>query len=324
VAKDARWTGQSLIGPRIPIVRTTRQAPGLSIVEEAFAVTQPLAGDDAAGAPAVPPRKAPLPDTPSRNDCILVAVTNTGSAAHMVTPRLLIDCRLPVTVDLDRQRATVDEHEQIVSSRKMIKVEQEGADKRIVHARFQSAGGLPPLRADLNAEKQRDWHNDLDRSGGSAFDWGVHAVDYTRFMTGLDLEAAQAFYFHPREYTKPLACTFNFRFTTGATMIMNFLAGGSTLPDDEAPFTFFYEGGRLGLYMYDRLEVDGRTVYRAEDFDPWFEQDRIFIEAVKSGDASLILNDYHDGLSSLAPVLAGWESARRGGETIDVASFSAA
>ena len=33
------------------------------------------------------------------------------------------------------------------------------------------------------------------------------------------------------------------------------------------------------------------------------------------------INDYHDGLFSLAPVLAGWESARRQGECMDVAAF---
>ena len=62
-------------------------------------------------------------------------------------------------------------------------------------------------------------------------------------------------------------------------------------------------------------------MYRAEEFDPWFEQDRIFIEAVRSGDGSGILNDYNDGLKSLAPVLAAWESSRRGGECIDVPAF---
>ena len=52
-------------------------------------------------------------------------------------------------------------------------------------------------------------------------------------------------------------------------------------------------------------------------------QDRAFIEAVRTADPSLVLSDYHDGLSTLAPVLAGWESARRGGPCMDVAAFSA-
>jgi hypothetical protein len=37
--------------------------------------------------------------------------------------------------------------------------------------------------------------------------------------------------------------------------------------------------------------------------------------------AARLVNDYADGLLSLGPVLAGWESARRGGRLIDVRSF---
>ena len=39
VACDAVWQKQELLSPRVPIVSTTRSAPGLEIVEEAFAVT---------------------------------------------------------------------------------------------------------------------------------------------------------------------------------------------------------------------------------------------------------------------------------------------
>ena len=73
--------------------------------------------------------------------------------------------------------------------------------------------------------------------------------------------------------------------------------------------------------QYDRIEQNGETVYQAQEFDPWFEQARLFIEAVRSGDGSAILNDYHDGLYSLAPVLAGGESSKRHGECIDVPAF---
>jgi predicted dehydrogenase len=198
------------------------------------------------------------------------------------------------------------------------------AGKQIVHVRFHSPRGLPALLADVPPEQRRSWHFDMARAGGPAFDWGVHAVDYTRFITGLDFSAVQAFYHHPPEYNTPLSCSFNLRFQTGATMTVNFTAAGARVPAGEAPFTVYYAGGFLALFMYDRLEVDNEVVYRAADFDPWFEQDRVFVEAVRSGDGSGICNDYHDGLSSLAPVLAGWESARTGGELIDVAAFAAA
>ena len=67
--------------------------------------------------------------------------------------------------------------------------------------------------------------------------------------------------------------------------------------------------------------ANGETIYEADEFDPWLEQDKTFIRAVQSGDASLLLSDYYDGLFSLAPILAGWESSRRGGECMDMASF---
>ena len=58
-----------------------------------------------------------------------------------------------------------------------------------------------------------------------------------------------------------------------------------------------------------------------EAFDPWFKQDQTFIEAVRSNDGSQILNDYHDGLFSLAPILAGWESSLCNGKCIEISSF---
>lgn len=195
------------------------------------------------------------------------------------------------------------------------------ADKKIVHVRFQSPRALPVKQAEIPPDQAASWHSQMDKAGGPAFDWGVHAVDYTRFMTGLDIDKAQAFYHHPDEYSTPLSCSFNFGFENGATMVMNFTSASPSAPPGEPPFVIFFEGGYLALWMYDRIEVNGETVYRAEEFNPWFEQDRIFVEAVRCGDSSSILNDYHDGLFSLAPVLAGWESARQGGELIDLATF---
>ena len=192
--------------------------------------------------------------------------------------------------------------------------------KRVVHARFVSVSGRqegPP------PGMENHWQYQMDKAGGKAFDWGVHAADYTRFMTGLDIVKAQAFYCHPPDAIKPLSSSFNYLLSSGATMTATFVAADPTDLDNVPWFSFFLDGGRLEIYRYDRIELNGETVYRGEAFDPWFEQSRVFVEAVRSGDGSGILNDYHDGLYSLAPVLAGWESARRGGETIEVESFMA-
>ncbi len=191
-------------------------------------------------------------------------------------------------------------------------------DKQVVHVRFQYIGGLP---APPPPERKDSWWSQYDKSGGAAFDWGVHAVDYTRFMTGLNVTHAQAFYCQRPAYHIPLTSSFNFRLSSGATMTATFVSATPAGRPEEPWFTIFYEGGHLALYRYDRIEVNNETVYQGEAFDPWFEQTRLFIEAVRTGDRGLLLNDYHDGLFSLAPVLAGWASARRNGACIDVAAF---
>ena len=189
-------------------------------------------------------------------------------------------------------------------------------DKQIVHARFQSFGGLPSS----TAEGPKTWWQEMDKSGGSALDWGVHATDYTRFMTGLNVAKSQAFYCQRPAYANALSTSFNYCFENGATMTINFVAAGPG-PKGEPRFTIFYEGGCLEVHGYDRIIVNGEVYYQADAFDPWLEQDKTFIRAVQATDASLLASDYDDGLFSLAPILAGWESSRRGGECMDVAAF---
>ena len=183
------------------------------------------------------------------------------------------------------------------------------ADKSISHVRFLSCGGLPAERSDWRAS----WWNDIHKSGGAALDWGVHATDYVRFMSGLNVEQAQAIYHRTDAYSLPLSYSFHYTLSNGAAMTMTFLNTTPVRPPNEPWFTLFYEGGYLAIHGYERLEVNGETIYTAEPFDPWLEQTRCFIEAVRTHDPSLLLSDYHDGLYSLAPVLAGWESSKQGG-----------
>ncbi len=190
------------------------------------------------------------------------------------------------------------------------------ADKKVVHVRFQSYGRLPSAAG----SEAKTWWADMNKSGSRALDWGVHATDYSRFMTGLNVVRAQAFYCERSAYATPLSSIFNYCFENGATMTLNFVSAG-TSPKDEPWFTVFYEGGHLAIYRYDKIEVNGEKFYQAEEFNPWLEQDKTFIRAVQTEDASILQSDYHDGLFSLAPVLAGWESARRNGECIDLDSF---
>ena len=62
------------------------------------------------------------------------------------------------------------------------------AEKEVVHIRFQSVSQLPSLPSD-----SATWSSQLDKGGTSWFDWGPHAVDYSRYMSDLDVVKAQCF-----------------------------------------------------------------------------------------------------------------------------------
>jgi len=81
VAATAVRQQQELIAPRVPIVRTTKSADGLRIVEEAFADTEP------------PKDAAP------RNDWILVRISHTNAEERTVAPRIIVDTRMEFQPD---------------------------------------------------------------------------------------------------------------------------------------------------------------------------------------------------------------------------------
>jgi myo-inositol 2-dehydrogenase/D-chiro-inositol 1-dehydrogenase len=58
-------------------------------------------------------------------------------------------------------------------------------------------------------------------------------------------------------------------------------------------------------------EANRREEYSSRD-NPYLNEDRAFIEAIRTGDASLIRSTYSDGVRTLAVTLAADESARTG------------
>ncbi len=190
------------------------------------------------------------------------------------------------------------------------------ADKEIAHIRFQSHTNLPALSPPDNWEHRIELFNNY-------LGWAPHAIDYCRFVSGLDVVSAQAFSHQPEKYQVPVSTSCNFVMSNGATMTVSFTQVCPGGPPNEPYFLFYYEGGYLGVHSnYSHLEMNGEIVYEADDFQPWRELDRVFIEAIRTDDDTQLLNDYHDGLKTLAPLLAAYDSARQGGVVIDIDSYA--
>jgi hypothetical protein len=114
-AEGATWQKQEVLSPRVPIVRTFGAAEGLEIVEEAFAVTD------------LRQTKAP-----SRNDLILVRVTNKGTEPRRLQPRLIVDTTMAFTFLPEGGRVVVNDHETISASLKMTGMAVEKAPRRAI------------------------------------------------------------------------------------------------------------------------------------------------------------------------------------------------
>jgi len=190
-------------------------------------------------------------------------------------------------------------------------------DKRVVHVRFQQIAPYP----EQIAQNRSSWWTQMEKGGVRFFDWGVHATDYTRFMTGQDVVQSQAFLCRPDGYHNPMSSSFHYQLSEGATATLTFIEADPVGLGEEPYFKLFFEGGRIAIFGYERIELNDKVVYEAEPFDPWLAQDRTFIEAVRTSNPDILLSDYHDGIKSLAPILAGWTSARQNGTCIDLDTF---
>ena len=119
-ADDASWVEQKLYSPRVPIVQTVRRSANLDIVEEAFAVTN-LPGADAS-----PGRLQ------SRNDLVLVRVTNRSDQPQTIHPKITIDTLLDYSCKLEDQRAVINKRETVTASLPIAAVRDEKGSRHVL------------------------------------------------------------------------------------------------------------------------------------------------------------------------------------------------
>lgn len=163
-------------------------------------------------------------------------------------------------------------------------------------------GGLPMV----------PWWRRKEQSGGQFVEQTTHIVDLARFIVG-DVEEVYALFdrrlvFDVEGMNVPDVGTVNLKFKNGVignisnTCALNF-------------------GYTVGLHIYGRnivIEVlgnklvineQGKKIERQARLNPSLEEDRIFINAVKTKDPSCILSTYRDAAKTLAVTLSAWDSA---------------
>jgi len=162
------------------------------------------------------------------------------------------------------------------------------------------------------------WFTDASKSGGQFHEQVTHTVDLARYLLGEATEvfayAAHGFNQGIPGYSMDDALTVAIRFQSGA--VANLMASMST-----------NVGGRVFLDVHSLrhnvhftgwehsvvIETQGGSPVEIKGEDNIFAiEDRVFIEAVRSGDRSGIRSTYADGLKSAEISLAANESARTG------------
>lgn len=173
------------------------------------------------------------------------------------------------------------------------------------------------------------WSNLFDQMGGPLMDWGGHFMDQVRYVTGADVTTVQAFLVDsPRKTARldvPISYCASFRFNNGAVASYNCMASfqENAIPpavSNLRQFLLGYDGGVLEIHN-DLIKANGEVIYQSEATDPWVLSVEAFIEAVRTGDRSLIRNDFSDGLLSLGPILAAKHSGQHGGELVEMRKF---
>jgi myo-inositol 2-dehydrogenase/D-chiro-inositol 1-dehydrogenase len=160
------------------------------------------------------------------------------------------------------------------------------------------------------------WWRQHALSGGQLVEQTTHIVDLARYLVGeiVEVFAYLAHGVAPLPYPDSdvsEAGVIAMRFANGAvgtitnTCMLN--------PPGEVALKI-YTPDRILEVSWGKLvetEANRREEYSSHD-NPYLNEDRAFIEAIRTGDASLIRSTYSDGVRTLAVTLAADESARTG------------
>jgi len=180
------------------------------------------------------------------------------------------------------------------------------ADKQIDLVLAYRLGDLPGMR----------WWRIMEQSGGQLVEQATHQLDLIRYLAG-DFKQVHAYHelrslhkIHP-ETTAYDVGTVSFVLNSGAV--------GNITSSSLAKYS-----GRSGVEFYGQnffLSIDGMKLRIADDHqditevskvDFYYEQNKTFVEAIRSGNPELLLGNYSDAADTLETTLAANESAVTG------------
>lgn len=177
-------------------------------------------------------------------------------------------------------------------------------DKEIAMVRGHYISGFVPT----------PWYRVKSKSGGQLVEQATHTLDMIRYLGG-EIDKVQAnmslqLLKDKENIDIPDVTSVNFTFASGA---VGHLDCAMIQADHRMGVEFLGHDFRVEMNgtALTIVEKDETKTYQAS-VDYMEEEDRVFIEAIKSGNRDLILASYEDGLQTLAVSLAANESDESG------------
>lgn len=158
------------------------------------------------------------------------------------------------------------------------------------------------------------WWRRMDQSGGQMVEQTTHIFDLARYLCG-DVREVYAAYANRSSRQIP-----GFDISDVGTATLTFASGvvgaisNTTLLDVPYTVGLHVIAKDLVLEIHGDLKViePGHTETFAGGYNAMLEENRAFISALRTGDASAVRSDYADAVKTLAVTLACNESARTG------------
>jgi predicted dehydrogenase len=158
------------------------------------------------------------------------------------------------------------------------------------------------------------WWRRLEQSGGQFVEQTTHIVDLARYLAG---DVAEVY---ANATTRALQEVENFSVTDVGAANLRFTSGAIGTIHNTCLLKMGYTTGLTVLTPELIVELNGsckliepgKRTEISDRTDPYRTEDRIFLDAVRSGDTSAIRSSYADAVKSLAVTLAINESYQSG------------